>query len=132
MGAGARVYLYMLVDLSPSPSFRHETFVSFRFYSRLDQEYDERERQRKSGGTRSCISIYAGRPLSVSDPRTWELAAPTTLPCGSTRNQACRVGVSPLPRFDFTLSHRGTKPRKHGQNLKKENFRKFYFYLKHH
>ena len=26
-----------LVDLSPSPSPRHETFVSFRFHSRLDQ-----------------------------------------------------------------------------------------------
>ena len=39
-----------------------------------------------------------------SDPRTWELAAPTTLPCGSTHNQARRVGVSPLRRFDFTLS----------------------------
>ena len=39
-----------------------------------------------------------------SDPRSWEMAAPTTLPCGSTHNQARRVGVSPLPRFDFTLS----------------------------
>ena len=29
---------------------------------------------------------------------------PTTLPCGNTHNQARRVGVSPLPRFDFTLS----------------------------
>ena len=45
------------------------------------------------------IRISTGR-----DPRTWELAAPTTLPCGSTHNQARRVGVSPLPRFDFTLS----------------------------
>ena len=39
-----------------------------------------------------------------SDPRTWELATPSTLLCGSTHNQARRVGVSPHPRFDFTLS----------------------------
>ena len=42
--------------------------------------------------------------LRISVPRTWELVAPTTLSCGSTQNQARRVGVSPLPRFDFTLS----------------------------
>ena len=40
----------------------------------------------------------------TSDPRTWNLAAPTTLPCGSTHNQARRDGASPLPRFDFMLS----------------------------
>ena len=42
--------------------------------------------------------------VQISDPRTWELAAPTTLPYGSTHNQARRVGVSPIPPFDFRLS----------------------------
>ena len=41
---------------------------------------------------------------SSTDPRSSELAAPTTLLYGSTHNLARRVGVSPLPRFDFTLS----------------------------
>ena len=36
-----------------------------------------------------------------SDPRSWELAAPTTLPCGSTHNQARRVGVSPTSSLRF-------------------------------
>ena len=42
--------------------------------------------------------------LYISDPRTWELVAPTMLPCESTHNQARHVGVFPLPRFDFTPS----------------------------
>ena len=52
----------------------------------------------------STIENPGGRRVWSSDPRTWELAAPTTLSCGSTHNQARRVGVSLLPRFEFTLS----------------------------
>ena len=57
---------------------------------------------------RTLICDWIKYLLEVSynrDPRTWELAAPNTLPCGSTHNQARHVGVSPLPRFDFTLSN---------------------------
>ena len=39
--------------------------------------------------------------VSTSDPRSWELAAPTMLPCGSTHNQARRVGVSPTSSLRF-------------------------------
>ena len=41
---------------------------------------------------------------TISDPRPWELVATTTLPFGSTHNQARCIEVSSLPRFDFTLS----------------------------
>ena len=48
-------------------------------------------------------------PIRPSDPRRWELASPTTLPFGSTHNQARGVAVSPLPGFDFT--HWAIEPR---------------------
>ena len=44
-----------------------------------------------NGNSTLCNAEPSFAVLGSSDPRTWELAALTTLPYGSTRNQARRV-----------------------------------------
>ena len=55
--------------------------------------------------TKKNFLFVRGRIATIgfcsSDPRSGELAAPTTLPCGSTHNQARRVGVSPTSSLRF-------------------------------
>ena len=54
----------------------------------------------RSGITGSWNFLNSG----ISVRRAWTYSAPITDPCGSSHNQTRRVGVSPLSRFDFTLS----------------------------